>query len=70
MILTLLYIHIIGFLVYMFSTNFVRGYIGSKPKLSDYIEGAIWEFSVSVYLGALVRILFNLKKEKKDGNKS
>lgn len=70
MILTLLYIHIIGFIVYMFGTYFVRGYIGSKPKISDYIEGALWEFSVSAYLGALLRILLNLKKEKKDGNKS
>jgi hypothetical protein len=68
--MTLLYIHIAGIAVYMFLVYFLRGFLGSKPRLQDFIEGFLWEFSISAYLGALVRILINLKKEKKDGNKS
>lgn len=68
--MTLLYIHIAGIVVYMFLVYFLRGFLGSKPKIQDFIEGILWEFSISAYLGALLRILINFKKEKKDGNKS
>lgn len=62
--LTVLYIYLCGILLYLCGTYLTRGYIGSKPKWSDYYESLVWLLSLIYLIGAGIRILTSLTSKK------